>query len=709
MLIAEVLTLENIYALVAIAYVSENSDNPYFAFGKYIKYCLMLNTKGSITVKELQSTVENEFGIRLPMHILGVCLENLKQEKYLIEDHHAITRIGNFDTDAFQQKRNEYKQIEDRLIDNLLDYVHQFDVDWEKEHARSLLLKVLDGDGMAYDVVITRREKDGDPSEDSLAVDCDIDASADNQDQDNMPTFSEENYVGRYIDSLMNTESIYRTYLERICEGLMICAGAYQLSSTNGQLRIPQIKNTMFFFDTRLLLRAVGCAGVAAVEATCELIELIQAGGGLVRYYPHTLTEMEKAFDSAIRSMEQRIPVKDHEMKAFCSLHRSLTVIRAKKANLRQELSNKGIQLIPLEEYPEQDRINFGFDEKVLQQYMHNELSWESQTIDNDALSIWHTHMRRRNNYRDYCGTQDNLCVFVTSNSLLVRVVQQYGQKHPTYPGISGWRPNRLPVITDVRLTCRLWSPAEQGKKLSMLHLSANVVAAQRPTPAYMNRVRELALAVKQTVPQYSDLCLSEFFSDQVAERLFERSNGSESMLTVETLAATMDELVQMRTYDQDEQIRDITGQLYETKAEKNNQTQLIIDGAIEQYSLSLGLLKIPLLTCLNINNVASILITVVSVVIGIATQDLATTAVSIAIAVSVKIAEIWSGSNTLKAWLLKRVYPLVTDMFSTNIRNSLRAAERPYADTIIENTLENTKLLSICRQFVRQNSDISI
>ena len=97
----------------------------------------------------------------------------------------------------------------------------------------------------------------------------------------------------------------------RICEGLMLCVGAYQLPSADAQAVAPQIRNAGFFFDTRLLLRFVGCAGEAAVEAANELVKLIQSNGGNIYYYPQTLEEMNCAFDEAIRNLSYNYPPRD--------------------------------------------------------------------------------------------------------------------------------------------------------------------------------------------------------------------------------------------------------------------------------------------------------------------------------------------------------------------------------------------------------------
>ena len=169
-----------------------------------------------------------------------------------------------------------------------------------------------------------------------------------------------------------------------------------------------------------------------------------------------------------------------------------------------QELSKAGIYLRVNESFSEQDHIRFGFDLTDFSQFMCDTLSWDPIVVENDALAIWETHMKRMGNYQDYCGTSNKLPVFVTTNSRLIGVSMQYRDARKMNSAIAGWSRNRLPVITDLRLTCRLWSPAEQGAQISKLYLSANAVAAKRPTTRYYNKIRELATELSRSIPEYS-------------------------------------------------------------------------------------------------------------------------------------------------------------------------------------------------------------
>lgn len=65
------------------------------------------------------------------------------------------------------------------------------------------------------------------------------------------------------------------------------------------------------------------------------------------------------------------------------------------------------------------------------------------RTIENDAYSLWETHMRRAGNYSEYCGTNLKLPVFVTTNSRLIGVALGYRNARPSTKEIFQWKSNQ--------------------------------------------------------------------------------------------------------------------------------------------------------------------------------------------------------------------------------------------------------------------------
>ena len=451
----------------------------------------------------------------MPHNVLVKCLTYIRTEGVITFDTHQIKRVGSFDTEAFDRNRETYRTTESAIIQSLMQYASKYNRKWTVERARELLIKTLDRNGLAYDIFLhegdTKQENHLHTiSESELTEMLPDDEEAESNDIEGQPLFTDEYFVGKFIEETLAGDTAQKDYLKKICEGLMLCVGTYQLPSDDTNGRAPQINGTKFFFDTKLLLRFLGCASEAAVSAAAELVALIQKAGGRIYYYPQTLQEMECAFENAAKRLTYGYSPDDDEMRLYAMhIQNNPAIITAKKANLKSELAKANIYLAPHENFADNERIRFGFDRSDLQQYMRSNLHWDPQVIDNDALAIWETHMRRQGNYSEYCGTGAQLPVFVTTNTRLIGIALKFREDRSETPSLYGWKHNRLPVITDIRLTCRLWSPANDSERMSLLYLTANAVAAKRPTKRYLNSIRELAIHLGEQVPEYSDMCLS--------------------------------------------------------------------------------------------------------------------------------------------------------------------------------------------------------
>lgn len=706
MYVTVVINMKNPNALIAMAFVSRNADNPYAVFCEYIKYCIFADTADAMTITDIRTAVSQEFGLYIPYNIAVKCLSNIEKDGIIEFTNHQVRRTGAFDTDKFDHERDAYKKTETALVQELINYVSQYGFNWSLEYARDQLIKVLDKNGLAYDIFIH-----GKPNCESgvQSVACveelnellpDEDAIEEGELED-QPIYSESLFVGRFINQLLLGDSVYKDYVLRVCEGLMLCVGAYQLPSADAEVVVPQIKNTGFFFDTRLLLRFVGCAGEAAVEAAKELVNLIHSKGGNIYYYPQTLEEMQRAFDEAIRSLSNQALPRDEEMRLYAmQVKDSIAVFRTKKANLEKELAGARIYLRQHETFTESERIRFGFDRMDLQQYMKSNLHWDPRTIENDAYSLWETHMRRKGDYSEYCGSQQQLPIFVTTNSRLIGIALAYREARQSVNGIYGWKQNRLPVITDIRLTCRLWIPSEQSSRLSLLHLTANTVAAQRPTRRYLNTVRELAVELGKTIPEYSGIPLTAFFEDNVTDALLAKTMGDEAKLNLGLFASSLAELSEWKARDQEEITNQVRAERDEKIAELDKQTEGIIRGAVDSNKDNLGyvgwglrmILWWPVIVALLFAGIGSALSWVMGNWSLIWITLLPVIAKGIEMLFASKIAE-----KIMLQWYM----PKAEAKIEKRIEQNLRPVEQPHKETIIKQVKEETSLWVKCQSLL--------
>lgn len=703
--IKAVINLENPNALITLAHVSANANNPYKAFCEYIKYYIFTQTSDLIDISEIKVGVKTEFGLEIPYNILTYCIRNRLKDCLVFEKaQHRFRRIGSFDVEGFEKARNEVKRIEDNLIDALLKYVEGYGRKWTREYAVNQLIKVLDKDGFAYDIFVNAAYSDFSSSnsfadkfaeQDKFFYDEDeVDAKQDDISQ--QPLYNDRFFVGKFIQKTISEDTYLKQYLIQICEGLMICIGTYQLPHTDAGVTRPQIRGTTFFFDTRLLLRYIGCAGQAAVKAAQELVELIQRNGGKICYYQHTLSEMTKAFDDAISSLNNRMIPYDNEMRIYAkSVKNNIPVLQLMRNNLVQNLEKSHIFLRASEAYSDNERIEFGFDFNDLKHYMFSQLDWKPQTIENDAMSIWETHMRRRGNYNEYCGTKQHLCVFVTSNSRLVSIALGYKDLRSNTPHVREWKNNRLPIITDIKLTCRLWSPSDNNDNVTVLNLMANAMAAQRPTTQYINKVRELAEQFSSQVPEYANISLSEYFDD-IADSILEKTQGKDEELNIGVFSSSIQELAEMKARDQEKITNQVTRERDDITQKYSDQTSEIIKSAVDSYKNMLGIWKVWLWIALHCPLILGIVITMLSAVVSFICRKLLI--VILAIGVLAILGE-FIKRDRIKARLISLLLPQAEKHLEEKIKSKLRTVEIPYKDQIIAESKESNKLLGKCRK----------
>ena len=696
--------MRNPNALIAMAQVAQNANNPYEAFCEYIKYCVFSNVSSIMTLSEIRTAVGKEFGLYIPHNVLMKCLSYIQDEGVITFVIHQIKRIGSFDTEAFDRDRETYRATELAIIQALMQYASKYSREWTIEHTRELLIKALDRNGLAYDIFLHEGSSTNGAHQPTIN-ECEMaemlpdDEEIELDDIATQPLFTDEYFVGKFIEETLAGDTVQKDYLMKICEGLMLCVGTYQLPSTDTNGCAPQINGTKFFFDTKLLLRFLGCASEAAVSAAAELVALIQNAGGRIYYYPQTLQEMERAFENAAKSLSYGYPPADDEMRLYAiRIQNNPAIITAKKASLTSELANANIHLAPHETFTDNERIRFGFDQGDLQQYMRSNLPWDPQVIDNDALAIWETHMRRQGNYSEYCGTGVQLPVFVTTNSRLIGIALKFREDRSGTTALYGWKQNRLPVITDIRLTCRLWSPTDHGERMSLLYLTANAVAAKRPTKRYLSSIREFALQLGKQAPEYSEICLPAYFDDVVTDTILKHTMGEEEKLDINSFATSIAELSEWKAKEQEEITNQVIAERDGVSDELKNQTQSIIDGAVESGRKLLGWRKPALWLIVKwpvtVTVIFSAITAGISLIIGNWHPMWA-----IALPTVLKIIETCSASNFVGKPLAKWLLPKIDESISKSISKELRKAERPHEDTIIRQIKEQTELWDECKK----------
>ena len=382
-------------------------------------------------------------------------------------------------------------------------------------------------------------------------------------------------------------------------------------------------------------------------------------------------------------------------------MNHKTSVFAAKRDNLKQELSHFQIYERELQSYSDKERLRFGFSLDDLKRYIEDNTSWDRITIYNDACSIWETHMSRAGKYESYYGTSERLSVFVTTNTMLITLALGYKETHPNNPALNYWRPNRLPVITDGRLTCRLWTPTTGNDSLPLMRLAANAVAAQQPTRRYFKIVKELAQQLREQVPEYSQIPLSEFFDDELSDTILRKTKGSESDFDLGVLASSLSEYVELKIRDQAEEVDAVKAERTCYSKELECQKNKIISGAVSQWANKMRLCGTWLRFSLKWNYIIAPIIAVLTLILGYLINNNNIWWISGAV-IFLALAEKLSSSKVITRALLKRFLPIAQEKFKMRIIHHLRPVEREYEEEIIKQIFDETTLLQKCIKIIK-------
>lgn len=677
--------MNNSNAWISLACVGLNADNPYLAFCEYIKYCIYNSSRRRMTIPQIHDSVNSEFGIDLPFHILESCLKIIIRNGEATLNNHLIECSGEYDASAFEKTRDEFRETEREIVTGLISFASRHGINFDFDTARAEITNILDKDDLSYNIFANNGAPAsiGFPIE-TYDTDDEIECSETEASNCSGPLFTVQYVVAKYIQEILysKSDSLHKEYLIKICTGLMVCAGIYQFAHKESADKRPGIKGTEFFFDTRLLLRLLGCGNSVATKATIELVDLIKSSGGRIYYYSHTKDEVDNAFKKAVGEMQSGGIPSDDEMRVFaCSINNDITVMSLKKATFEEDLRAKGISERPEGTYTDSERIKFGFNLDSLKKYMYEKLEWHNATIDNDALSIWETHMKRKNNYSEYCGGRNKLPVFVTTNTVLPRITLSFKTDGTAGSEKLQWNINRLPVITDTRLMCRIWSPVTQVDNLPKLCLCANVMGALRPTKKYINSLKSKVELLKSKGIG-AEIDLPVFFDDKFEEAVFNTVPNINADLSVDEVAGSIDELKDMLIGDAKKKAADAEQELKRAKCANDKMKEGIISGAVNQLKEPGIWLKLTLYSPSIAFGALAVLLGILNVVSGKWGAGIAAAASAV-----LSIAGLILPKRLTK-YMSETVYPKIKKRYIMKIKKSLRENELQYEEEIVERAI---------------------
>lgn len=234
---------------------------------------LLSSTKGAEVDKQIIITgLREQYGFEeFPVHVLTKILEKATKAKngYVVKENGKYYTTGSYDRQNFLSSQAKIKDSQDEVLFALQAYLqkatkyHSLSVD----KARELLVSFLEKNGLS---VI------GNTTDLKLLPPKDYDMY----------------HVARFVlDSYSERGSIFAA-LQEVVRGFFVYKAIYYFSADQKTTFESRLKGTTIYFDTRLLIEALGYNTIEGKKAANELIRLIQDAGGQVKTFAYLKDEV---------------------------------------------------------------------------------------------------------------------------------------------------------------------------------------------------------------------------------------------------------------------------------------------------------------------------------------------------------------------------------------------------------------------------------
>ncbi len=687
-MIWEYIDMQNENALIALSYIGE-TENPLQVFCNYVIICLIKSTNKSLRYDELAIEIEKISGLKMSPYMLKMCCNILKKEgKILKLQNGAGYKLldKSFNIVDFELKAALFQEKEKAVINDIISYVKEYNVNWEYENARSYLTDFLLYQGNAIKIFANNSVKD-------------IKA------EKNIPT---NWYIGKYITNLMNNPNDLTSYLIDIINGLMIYIGVYEAQDYQ-QNYAQKFNGTKFFFDTKLMLRLMGYSWKLETASVKELYELIKLYNGSVYVFEHTIGEIEYALGNAVDCIKNKNIILDFELRTGVELKNfnefDLDIDRKSVRRIIEE--ELKIKVHPDIDWGETKNQIYNLDREYIINYIsQRHPHWKHRAIDNDVDIINYINILRKGNYTCKYGGTKRLPVFITSNTLLVYDIKSYIEDNgENDKKIADWNSHALPVITDSMLMCRLWVPKSNLlSSLPTLTLARNAYAAQQTDTYFFEKLRETAIQLKNK-HKVDLINVSTIMKDKLEEIVIRNISGNIDELTEDILASSADELIKLETMnlksDNQRLKKENLNQL--SIIEKNN--KILVESVAQRYKNKLGMGKILIYIAKYYWIIATIVFGILSLLLsffkGFKTLPYCSI-IYFFFFILLKVSERIFNKSDLSNYFISKAVKLVWKKYSAKIENGLLDSEKELKNEILSACIRNDSLLNNYSQYCK-------
>jgi len=524
------MTTSNSIASLAILKVNYDEHGTDYVenFVPFVAEGLRRQPHDVISLKELQTTIESSFGIRIPQGALQTILTRAKKKGYITNSQGVLYRNLAAIPDDFEHNSHQTQAIQRSIISRLIKYAkgfHSYELN-EAEAEKSMLSYLQD-----KIVPILQTALDGKP----LAIET-----------KDVPY--REYILGNFLIHLEQEDPVGFSQIETITKGQMLASLLF-LPDLN---KISQKFNDLtIFLDTKIILRALGLEGLGFQEPCLELISVLNGMGVNIACFKQTFDELNGILDALEYSLKNKSDVRS---KAFSVMEYALSQrLRASDIQIIRgelEINLKKLRIY-VREKPDHS-IPLGVNEKKFAATIEKYLVGQNQEAQRHDLDCCTSIHRLRGGQSKY---EFETCrfIFVTTNSKLVRATSEFF--------IDEYERFTIPLcITDHNLATLAWVKNPQvSTELSKKIIIADSYAAIRPGrdlwKKYLAEINRQRDAGAITDDQFQLLR----FNLVARNALLETTHGSADAFTEGTVPEVLERVQKNLTKDLKDQLEDQT------------------------------------------------------------------------------------------------------------------------------------------------------
>lgn len=508
-------------SFIALSFIRE-TDNPYELFCKYIEYSLCKAKNNSLTYDKLLLSFKINSGLNIPNYIFSHCLKIMFSNK-------SIIKTNNNTNYKLLQKSINITEFEDRqkillgqnlaLINNLIEYVFkEFNKTWDVPKAQNRFSNFLLSGDNAY----------------SIFIDINTLSTYDK--------YSDEWIIQSYVKFLQEEKNTYYNYLMEVVNGLTTYMGILYTDPNEKSLNI---NDTDFYLDTKLVLRYLGYSTVIYSQSIQQLVDIIRNDyGGNICVFEHTVAEVGSALYNAHIALDNNQDIYDDELRFYQKLNNiDSDDLRVDSESVQYELEQNDIRI--------QKRIqwedNTCWINSINEDLLFNEIKkhrkvYKKISIENDVNAMNQINMLRNGDYSIHFGGKNKLPVFITSNTLLVKNVKDFILKDIEEDSNSTWKINKMPIISDTALMCKLWANSkEKNNNIPELLFSKNAHSILAYDDSFYSNLKERSAQLKEKY-KFKVLDLSNERLEKIEKIIIKNNNGNIQDLSDDELYFTIEE-----------------------------------------------------------------------------------------------------------------------------------------------------------------------